>query len=193
MQCNACCISEVAARVQEKQRSPAVAFTGTVHAAAVVSCSGAASTSAPGGPPAIPHATGLADGPPSDSSAADSDGVHAPSPRSSVTGADSLQVRPPQCPSDSRDSQDSLHSHILPFHPRLQHRVCLSLTFPCHRRPHWRRRPLLIFETRLTFPCPRFVCKCSVGALGCTLSARQDLSRYLPCTSPSHPIAVCLS
>ena len=98
VQCNACFFSEVATRVQKKQRCAAVALTATVLAAAAVSCSGAASTSTPPGPPAIPHATGLADGPSSYCCAAGSDGVHAPSPRSSVTGADSLQVRPPQCP-----------------------------------------------------------------------------------------------
>ena len=99
VQCNACFISEVATRVQKKQRSAAVALTAAVLATAVVSCSGAASASAPDRPPAIPHAMGLADGPSSCSTAAGSDGVYVPSPWSSVTGADSLQVRQPQCPS----------------------------------------------------------------------------------------------
>ena len=98
LQCNACFISEVATSVQEKQCSAAVALTAIVLVAAFVSCSGAASLPAPAGPSAIPHARGLAEGPSSYSSAAGSDGVHAPSPRSSVPGAASLQVRPPQCP-----------------------------------------------------------------------------------------------
>ena len=127
VQCNACFISEVATRVQKKQRSAAVALTAAVLATAVVSCSGAASASDPDGPPAIPHATGLADGPSSCSTAAGSDGVHAPSPWSSVTGADGLQVRPPQCPSGQS-------GHAGQFaQPDIA--VSSSATAPCVARP----------------------------------------------------------
>ena len=121
VQCNACYISEVATRVQKKQHSAAVALT------AAVSCSGAASASAPDGPPAIPHATGLADGPSSCSTAAGSHGVHAPSLRSSVTGADGLQVRPPQC-------QSGQSGHAGWFaQPNIA--VSSSATAPCVARP----------------------------------------------------------
>ena len=123
----ACFISEVATRVQKIQHSTAVALTAAVLATAVVSCSGAATASAPDGPPAIPHATGLADGPSLCSTEAGSDGVYAPSPRSSVTGADSLRVRPPQCPSGQS-------GHTRQFaQPDIA--VSSSATAPCVARP----------------------------------------------------------
>ena len=61
--------------------------------------------------------------------------MHAPSPRSFVTGADSLQVRPPSAHQDSHDMQDSFRSQMLPFLPRLQSPVWLGLTLLCHRQP----------------------------------------------------------